>query len=87
MFVGRLIAATDVTTGAANAQMQPGIARFQALFTSASAGNDIADSRDVFAMWGHASAHPVLSGVFELNAVAAWRFKEMQAPVRGILAA
>ena len=59
VLVGRLVAATDVTTGAADAQMQPEITRFQALFTSGSARHDLADTCDVFALWGHASPHPV----------------------------
>jgi hypothetical protein len=54
VFVWRLVAATHMTTGAADPQMQPGVTQFQALFTARSARNDIADTSDMFAMGCHA---------------------------------
>ena len=48
--IGRLIAATDMTTATADTQVQPGIAQFQAFFTAQSARNDVTDGRDVFAI-------------------------------------
>jgi hypothetical protein len=42
--VGRLITATDMTAGSANAQMQPWIAQLQAFFPPGSAGNNVVNS-------------------------------------------
>ena len=41
--IWRLVAATDMATGAADPQMQPGIARFQAFFAPWRARNNVAD--------------------------------------------
>ena len=41
--IWRLIAATDMTTGAADPQMQPGITRLQAFLTPRRARNNVAD--------------------------------------------
>src|ERR1700686_2881430 len=41
--IWRLIAATDMATGAADPQMQPGVTRFQAFLTPRRARNDVAD--------------------------------------------
>jgi hypothetical protein len=55
MFCGvsiwRLVAATDMTAAAADTQMQPRIAQFQAFFTPRRARKNIADSRNIFAMY------------------------------------
>jgi hypothetical protein len=40
--VGGLITATDMTTGSADAQMQPWLAQLQAFFAPKSTGNDVA---------------------------------------------
>ena len=57
MFCGvsiwRLIAATDMAAGATDAQMQPGIAQFQALFTARRTRNNVADSCEMFAKYRH----------------------------------
>src|ERR1700737_625491 len=39
--IWRLIAATDMAAGPADAQMQPGVAQFQAFLTPRSARNDV----------------------------------------------
>jgi hypothetical protein len=51
--VGRLIAATDMSAGPANAQMQPWIAQLQAFFAPKSTGNDVANSRQMPAALSH----------------------------------
>jgi hypothetical protein len=52
--IGGLIAATNMTAGPADPQMQPGIAQFQAFFTPGSTPKDVADCRDMFANRCHA---------------------------------
>ena len=42
--VGRLIAATDMTAGSADAQVQPWVAQLQAFFTSKRIGKDVMNS-------------------------------------------
>jgi hypothetical protein len=54
MSVGRLIAATDMTATAADTQMQPGVAQFQAFFTPQSAWKNVADLREMFTEYCHA---------------------------------
>jgi hypothetical protein len=51
--VGRLITATDMTAGSADAQMQPWIAQLQAFFAPKGAGNNVANSRQMFAALCH----------------------------------
>jgi hypothetical protein len=51
--IWRLIAATDVAASAADAQMQPGIAQFQALLAPRSARNNITDLREMFTEYRH----------------------------------
>jgi hypothetical protein len=51
--VWRLVAATDMATGAADPQMQPGVARFQAFFTPRRARNNVVDCREMFAKYRH----------------------------------
>ena len=45
--VGRLITATDMTAGSADAQMQPWIAQLQAFFAPKGTGNDVANSHQM----------------------------------------
>jgi hypothetical protein len=52
--IWRLVAATNMTTAAADAQMQPCVAQFQAFFTPKGTRNNVADCRDVFAIYCHA---------------------------------
>jgi hypothetical protein len=52
--IWRLIAATDMATGTADAKMQPGIAQFEAFFTPRRTGDNVADSCDMFAKYCHA---------------------------------
>jgi hypothetical protein len=54
MPVGRLIAATDMTAGPADAQMQPWIAQLQAFFAPQGIGNNVANSRQMLAAFNHA---------------------------------
>jgi hypothetical protein len=42
--VGRLIAASNVPAGAADAQMHPGVAGFKALLSAESAGRHVSDA-------------------------------------------
>jgi hypothetical protein len=51
--VGRLITATDMTAGSADAQMQPWIAQSQAFFAPKGTGNDVANSRQMPAAFCH----------------------------------
>jgi hypothetical protein len=51
--VWRLIAATDMATGAANPQMQPGVTQFQAFLTPQGARNNVTDCREMFAKYRH----------------------------------
>lgn len=51
--VWRLIAATDMATGAANPQMQPRVTQFQAFLTPQSARNNVTDCREMFAKYRH----------------------------------
>jgi hypothetical protein len=52
--IWRLIAATDMAAGPADAQMQPGVAQFQAFLTPRSARNDVTDLREMFTEYWHA---------------------------------
>jgi hypothetical protein len=51
--IGRLITATDMTAGSADAQVQPWIAQLQAFFTPEGMGNDIVNSCQVSATLCH----------------------------------
>jgi hypothetical protein len=51
--IWRLIAATDMATAAADPQMQPGVAQFQAFFAPQSARNNVTDRREMFAKYRH----------------------------------
>jgi hypothetical protein len=51
--VGRLITATDMTAGSADAQMQPRIAQLQAFFAPKGTGNNVANSRQMPAALCH----------------------------------
>ena len=51
--VGRLIAATDMTAGSADAQMQPWIVQLQAFFAPKGTGNNVANSRQMPAALCH----------------------------------
>lgn len=51
--VRRLITATDMTAGSADAQMQPWIAQLQAFFAPKGAGNNVPNSRQMLAAMCH----------------------------------
>jgi hypothetical protein len=51
--VRRLIAATDMATGAADPQVQPGVAQFQTFFAPQGARNNVTDCREMFAKYRH----------------------------------
>jgi hypothetical protein len=51
--IWRLVAATDMATGAADPQMQPGVTRFQTFFAPEGARNNVADCREMFAKYRH----------------------------------
>jgi hypothetical protein len=52
--IWRLVAATNMATGATNTQMHPGIAQFQAFFASQSTRKNVANSCEMFATYCHA---------------------------------
>jgi len=60
MPVWRLIAATNMATGAADPQMQPGVTRFQTFFAPQGAGNNVTDCREMFAKYRHVFLPPPL---------------------------
>jgi hypothetical protein len=51
--IWRLIATTDMATAAADPQMQPGVAQFQAFLTPQGARNNVTDCREMFAKYCH----------------------------------
>jgi hypothetical protein len=51
--VGRLITATDMTAGSADAQMEPWVAQLQAFLTPERIGNDVTNSCQVPATLCH----------------------------------
>jgi len=56
--VWRLIAATDMATGAADPQMQPGVTGFQAFLTPRRAWKNVADCWEMFAKYRHVFLPP-----------------------------
>ena len=55
VFIGRIIAAADMTAGPADPQMQPDAAGLEALLAAERARRDVLDLRDVLAGHGHVS--------------------------------
>jgi hypothetical protein len=67
--IGRLITATDVTAGSADAQVQPWVAELQAFFTAKGIGNNVVNSCQVPATLCHVILLQYLLTVFCLISI------------------